>query len=235
MSDTTGAPKLETTNPTGAEVAEFLRRHPEFLLEHPDLLRLLTPALHERKDGAVDLQRYMLDRARGDIAKLQTAHNDLVTTSRGNLTGQSRIHASVLAMLEARTLEHLIEIISTDLAMHLDVDSVVLGFEALDRATSEAGARGLKLLPKGKVDKILGGRDVVLKADEPGDAAIFGGAATLVRSQALLRLQLKRDAPHGILAFGSRVPDKFHSGQGTELLGFLARTVELTMRGWLDR
>jgi uncharacterized protein len=235
MSDTTGAPKLETTNPTGAEVADFLRRHPDFLVEHPDLLRLLTPALHERKDGAVDLQRYMLDRARGDLAKLQAAHNDLVTTSRSNLTGQSRIHAGVLAMLEARTLEHLIEIIITDLAMHLDVDSVALGFEALDRATSDAGARGLKLLPKGKVDKLLGGRDVVLKADEPGDVAIFGGAATLVRSQALLRLQLKRDAPHGILAFGSRVPDKFHSGQGTELLGFLARTVELTMRGWLDR
>jgi uncharacterized protein len=235
MSDTTGAPRLENSTPTGAEVADFLRRHPDFLVEHPDLLRLLTPSGHQRADGAVDLQRYMLDRARGDLAKLQTAHNDLVATSRGNLSGQARIHAAVLAMLDARTLEHLIEIITTDFALHLDVDVVALGFEALDRGAREAGTHGLKLLTKGKVDKLLNGRDVALISDEQGDGVIFGAAATLVRSQALLRLQLKRDAPNGVLAFGSRVPDKFHPGQGTELLGFLARTVELTMRGWLDR
>ncbi|HTR84696.1 MAG TPA: DUF484 family protein, partial [Reyranella sp.] len=60
-------------------------------------------------------------------------------------------------------------------------------------------------------------------------------ASTLVRSQALLRLQLRRDAPQGVLAFGSRTPDKFHPGQGTELLTFLGKVVELTFRGWLDR
>ena len=37
MADRDGAPKLARAAPTGSEVAEYLRRHPDFLVEHPDL------------------------------------------------------------------------------------------------------------------------------------------------------------------------------------------------------
>ena len=76
---------------------------------------------------------------------------------------------------------------------------------------------------------------IILLPDAPGDAALFGGASTLVRSQALLRLKFRRDAPLGILACGSRTAGKFHPSQGTELLTFLGKAVELTIQGWLDR
>jgi uncharacterized protein YigA (DUF484 family) len=33
---------------------------------------------------------------------------------------------------------------------------------------------------------------------------------------------------------GTRKPDKFHPGQGTELLNFLARALESTIGAWLD-
>jgi hypothetical protein len=75
----------------------------------------------------------------------------------------------------------------------------------------------------------------VLLADAPGDEEVFGGMASLVRSQALLAPQ---PAPRGAdrhdrlrRACARPLP----SGQGTELLAFLGRTVELTLRGWLDR
>ena len=63
---------------------------------------------------------------------------------------------------------------------------------------------------------MAGAREVLLVSDTPGDSELFGSAASLVRSQALLRMQLRRDAPMGVLAFGARDPDKFHPGQGTE-------------------
>jgi uncharacterized protein YigA (DUF484 family) len=236
MAEREAAPRIARTTPTGSEVADYLRRHPDFLVEHPDLVRLLTPPAHDRGEGVVDMQRYMLERLRGELGKLQESQNDLITTARENQSIQSRIHASILALLGATTLEHLIEVITTDLAVHLEVDAVVLGFEALDRVAPGQQARGLRLFPRGRIDRLLAGaREVLLIADTPGDSELFGSAATLVRSQALLRMQLRRDAPLGVLAFGARDPQKFHPGQGSELLTFLGRVVELSIRAWLER
>ena len=236
MAEREAAPRITRNTPTGSEVADYLRRHPDFLVEHPDLVRLLTPPAHDRGEGVVDMQRYMLERLRGELGKLQESQNDLITTARENLSIQSRIHVAILALLGATTLEHLIEVITTDLAVHLEVDAVVLGFEALDRVAPGQQARGLRLFPRGRIDRLLSGaREVLLLADTPGDSQLFGSAATLVRSQALLRMQLRRDAPLGVLAFGARDPQKFHPGQGSELLTFLGRVVELSIRAWLER
>jgi uncharacterized protein YigA (DUF484 family) len=38
----------------------------------------------------------------------------------------------------------------------------------------------------------------------------------------------------GLLCIGTRKPEKFHPGQGTELLSFLARVLETTLGAWLD-
>ena len=42
------------------------------------------------------------------------------------------------------------------------------------------------------------------------------------------------DACNALLALGARRPGIFHPGQGTELISFLAETVEITTRAWLD-
>ena len=234
--DRESASRIARTDPTSADVADFLRRHPNFLNEHPDLLRLLTPPAVDHGNAVVDMQHYMLERLRGDLGRLQESQSGLIATARINMAIQSRVHTSVLAILSATTLEHLIEVITTDLAVHLEVDTVVLGFEAMDRVATGQETRGLRLFPKGRIDRLMaGGREALLLADMQGDPDLFGGAASLVRSQALLRLQLRRDAPLGVLAFGARDPEKFHPGQGTELLTFLGRVVELSIRAWLDR
>ncbi|MBI3452846.1 MAG: DUF484 family protein [Rhodospirillales bacterium] len=229
-----GKPTAAAT--TAADVAEYLRQHPEFLAENPDLLEILIPPEHRRGDRVLDMQRYMLERLRNDQVRLRTEQSELLAATRGNLSSQGRVHAAIVAMLQATTLEHLIEIVVTDLAMHIEVDAIALGFEALDRVPPGGNATALKILPRGAIDRLMGGgKDIVLFTDQPGDAMLFGGGATLVRSQALVRMQLRRDAPLGLLALGARTPGKFHSGQGTELLSFLGRVVELSIRGWLDR
>jgi len=236
MADRETAPRARASGPSADEVESYLRDHPDFLIDHPDLANLLVPPDAKRGNGVVDLQRYMLERVRGDLNKMQVQQNEILATSRSNLTTQNRVHASILAMLGATTLEHLIEIITTDLAVHIEVDAVALGFEALDRLPAGGNRSSLRILPRGAVDRFIGGnKEIALIPDADAETAIFGSAATLVRSQALLRLQLRRDAPVGLLAFGSRTPSKFHPGQGTELLTFLGKVVELTFRGWLDR
>jgi uncharacterized protein YigA (DUF484 family) len=93
---------------------------------------------------------------------------------------------------------------------------------------------GLQLLEPGVVNQILGPkRDALLADHTSGDAEIFGAAAGLVRSQALLRLSVGGRAPEGLVALGSRRPAKFKPGQGTELLCFLARALEIVIAEWL--
>jgi uncharacterized protein YigA (DUF484 family) len=224
------------TRGIGAEdVAAYLRKHPDFLAERADLLAVLTPPALRRGDSVVDMQHFMLQRLRSDLARAKTQQRALIATSRSNLTSQNRIHAAVLAILGATSFEQLLQTVTTDLAVLLDVDVVTIGVESAASAQPRLPLHGIQILRSGTVDDLLGAeRDAMLRADTAGDAALFGSAAGLVRSQALLRLDVSEHAPVGLLCIGTRRPDKFHPGQGTELLSFLARVTELTIAAWLD-
>ena len=102
---------------------------------------------------------------------------------------------------------------------------------ALDQETGEEEVRVALTELKDRYD--VGDHGVEL-VELAGERAVFGGATGLVRSSALLRLRFGSRAPVGILALGSRRDEMFHPGQGTELLCFLGRVLELCVRAWLD-
>ncbi len=224
-------------SPTADQVVEYLVRHPDFLARHPDLLaRLVPPTEHResRSTGIVDFQHFMVRRLQNELARGADERREMITYARTNLNLLTRIHACVLALLEAQNFEQMIGAITGDLAVYLDVDVAALMIEA-DTPEPPAMRRGdIRMVRGGQIDGWLGRRDVLLRADIEGDPDIYGEAAGLVRSEALLRLDISRDAPVGMLAFGSRSPELFQDGQGTELVAFLARVVERCIRAWLD-
>lgn len=218
-------------------VAEYLSRNPDFLLTHPELLSILTPPKLERGERVVDMQHFMVQHQRAEIARLKSQQKSLITVTRANLATQARVHSAVIAILGASSFEQLIQIVTTDLATLLDADVVTI---AVERQTSETQrARlphpGVQILDPGTVVEVLGPeRDVLLQTDLPADARLFGDGAGLVRSAALARLPVSRKAPAGMLCIGTRKPGKFQTGQGTELLSFLARALGITIAAWLD-
>ncbi|MBX6322777.1 MAG: DUF484 family protein [Rhodospirillaceae bacterium] len=220
---------------TGAQVAEYLRRHPTFLLRHPELLDTQVAPARDRGDGVVDLQQFMLERLRREIARLRAEQDELLANSRDNLSTQARIHKAALSLLAADSFERLIETLTTDLALQLDVDVVMLCVEKAPNSAGDPHVEGVQLLSLGAVDRLLGpGHEVLLRDDVRGDPEIFGSFAGLVRSDALLRLHVSRATPPGLIAFGNRHPGYFNAGQATELLSFLARVLEHCIRCWLD-
>ena len=94
----------------------------------------------------------------------------------------------------------------------------------------------VRLFAGGTVDRLLGGadQDVALVRDMTDDGTVFAAAAGLVRSAALARLRPDPTTPVGLLALGSR-KRAFHPGQGTELIGFMARMLECCVHGWRER
>ena len=216
-------------------VLAYLRRHPEFLEEHPEALRLLRPPSREVGEGVVDFQRFLYDRQRQDVARLNTEYRNLLAVCRGNLASQTRVHKASLAILAAPSFGQLLQIVTTDLAVVLDVDVVTLAVENKAGITPRFPVQGIQLLKAGTVEDLLGeDRAVLYEADMPGDALLFGGAAGLVRSQALLRLRFGRESPTGLLCVGTRKPGRFHPGLGTELLGYLGRVVGIAVGLWLN-
>ncbi len=218
------------------DVIAYLREHPDFLLRHPEALRLVGAPSRDHGDGVLDFQHFMLERLRHDLARLQDEQKSLIALSRGNLASQCRVHKAALVMLRAVSFEHLLQIVTTDLAVLIDVDVVTLGVESTVARTARLPVHGIRLLRAGTIDQLLGpNRDAALCTNVRGDTALFGGTAGLVRSQALLRLSFGRSVSSGLMCIGTRRAGTFHPGLGTELLTFLARVVEITISQWLER
>ena len=73
-----------------------------------------------------------------------------------------------------------------------------------------------------------------LRADIAGEEAFFGDIARFVKSDVLMRLRVSSGSPDGVMCFGSRDPQAFGPEQATELLFFLSKVLENTIRAWLD-
>jgi len=222
-------------DPSAAQVAGFLRRNPDFLAENPELLEVLAAPARAHGDGVLDLQSFMVERLRNEVGGMREARDALVRSGRSNLAAQCRVHEAVLALLATKSFEHLIETVTTDLPILLNLDVVSLCVEQSGRDLPPVRLGGLCQLQPDSVDAMVGpGRKVMLRGEIEGDPAIFGAAAGLVASQALIRLDISSVTPPAVLALGSRQADQFHSGQGTELLVFLAAALEHCIRAWLD-
>ena len=216
------------------QVAAYLRRHPEFLAHHPELLDIQRPPARVREEGVVDLQQFQVQRLRDQVGDLTSLRDQLLSAGRSNLSTQSRVHRAVLVILGARSFEEFIETITTDLAAILDLDVVTIGVEKSLEDEAWRPIAGVYCLEAGSVDAYLGPNGNVLLRDKvEGDAAVFGAAAGLVESDALIRLKISETTPPALLALGSRQEEAFHAGQGTELLTFLSQVLEVTFRAWL--
>src|SRR5579863_1585027 len=181
--------QAKAIRPSAGEVVAYLRNHPDFLITHPELLSILTPPKVERGDRVIDMQHFMVQRQRGEIAQLKHQQKSLIAVSRANLATQARVHSAVIAILAATTFEQLIQIVTTDLATLLDADVVTLAVERQGSHRARLPHHGVQILDAGVVNEVLSAdRDVALLTDTVGEARLFGDGAGLVRSAALVRL-----------------------------------------------
>jgi uncharacterized protein YigA (DUF484 family) len=177
-------------------------------------------------DAVADMQQFMLEQLRGEINNLRDCAQDVIETSRSNMSIQTRTHTAVLALLSATSFNQLIRVVSEDFPLLLDIDVTKIGFEPANKYSIELMSSGIMRFQIGDVERHLGcDQDVLLMRDVGDDVGLFGEGAGLVHSAALARLRHGHQKPPGLLALGSR-GSAFYPGQGTELIGFLARVLE---------
>lgn len=233
MSDSPTAITLNTKI-TDEDVLAFLKENPKFLQQNPDACNFLIPPKNSDDKNVADFQSFMIQRLKDDKEKVLETTQAIVENARSNMNNQQRIHKVVLRLLEARNFEEFIHFVTTDLSAMLDTDISVLVVESNGNDIPHIHTTGIRVVPEGTIDNWMEGKNVLLQSDIGGIEAIYGGGANLVRSQALLRVDISMDTPPAILAFGSRDPMMFEDGQGTDLVSFLAGVTERCFRSWLN-
>jgi uncharacterized protein YigA (DUF484 family) len=228
-----------STEMTKKLVIEYLQGNPQFLAEHPDLFEVLTPPEQKHGRGVIDFQYYAIDNLRSGMRRMKDRFNGLLSSARENLSVQQQVQRAVLSVIHARTLEELLEVLTTDLMQWFDVDVVRLAMESdmagiYETYYHEDNYSGICFVPNGTANAVLLGEAVRLISDtqaEPpiGFEMVFADCSSLVRSCALVRLDLPTIKRPAILAFGVRHAERFHPHQGGELLGFLGEVMSVIL------
>lgn len=215
-------------------ILQWLKDHPNFLAQYPEAIDLLAPPkAQEGGKKIADFQSYMIERLKADKNEAIETARDIVETARNNMNNQTRISRAVLRLLEADSFDEFVDVITNDLTALLDVDITTLVIETNGRDIPHIHTNGIRIVPEGTLNNWMQGKQTLLQNDIGGIEAIFGAGATLVRSQALIRVDISMQTPPCVIAFGSRDPQLFQPHQGTEHVSFLARVVERLFRSWL--
>ncbi len=216
-------------------IKDYLKRHPDFLVENPELFSVLTPPDRSTDDEIVDFQALMIEKIKSNIQELKFSQGHLIDTSRNNLTTQVQVHEAVLSLLDIHDSSQLGHIVTQDWADNLHIDVIRICFEK-DHSITVPDLKEISRLSKGCVDEYLGKDDIVqLRGNVEVSEEIFGPAKSLIKAEALVKLPETEHNPPGILAFGSRDADMFYPGQGTELLRFLGKSFHKCLIQWLKR
>ena len=211
---------------TPTEVASYLRRHPAFLHDYPDLALTLLPPREEGR--TTSLASYQLDVLRDKNRELGRRLTELVNIANENEQLVQRVHALNVSLMREATLAGSVRRVVAGLREDFNTEFVRLVLLHADPELPAADwlivqPQGMQALPE-FAEFFRGGEALCGRLQAEKLDFLFGARAGDVHSSALLALG-ERDAPLGLLAIGSADANRFHPGMGTLFLKLIGETV----------
>ena len=214
---------FDQTERLGAhEVAAWLRRHPAFLQQFPDLaLTLVVP----RENGpAASLASYQLEVLRDKNRELSRRLQELFGNAQENERLAVRTHQLTLALMKQDSAAATLRAMAASLAEDFHGDLVLI--VSFHPVAGIDDAEWLQVIAEG--DRRLDGFRDLLGSGEPvcgrlhpdKNALLYGLRAEDVQSSALLVLP-----GIGLVAVGSRDPNRFFPGMGTLFLRMMGEAL----------
>lgn len=204
-----------------ATVADYLSRHPEFFIDHDELLpELRIP--HQRGD-TISLVERQVKLLRERNIEMRHRLSQLMDVARDNDRLFDKTRRLVLDLLDATGLEEVVSTVEDSLRHEFQVPFVGLILFSdtplpVGRSVSSAEAHqaigGL----------LAGGKTICGVLREHELSFLFGeNAAKQVGSAAVVALSYQ--GLHGVLAIGSVDPQHYKSSLGTLFLGYIAEVL----------
>ena len=206
-------------------VVEYLRSHTDFFGRHPELLEELT--VPHSCGGAVSLVEYQVSVLRDQNHDLRRRMQRLVNNARDNEKLSQRMHRLTLGMIECASLDevfaNLYQALSEDFKAEFAAARVF-------RSPTAAADRGLGEFVADDADArqlfepVLQSSKPVCGRVRPEQMAyVFADQSAEIESGALV--PLRDHHPIGVVAIGSRDPQRFRPGMGTVFLRQLGEVV----------
>ena len=204
-----------------SDVADYLRQHPGFLSDYPELASLLTMP---REQGAVaSLAAYQLQTLREKNGELEQKLAELKAIASENERLMHRVHELNVAVLRANTPAIAARSVVARLAEDFGTDQIRLvlfgdlSLPPADWLLQEPGGR--RSMPE-FVDFLAHHDPISGRLSAERLYRLFGQHAPEIRSAAVMPL-----GELGLLAIGSHDPDHFQPGMGTMFLKMISATV----------
>ncbi|MCW0387528.1 hypothetical protein NB722_002067 [Xanthomonas sacchari] len=209
------------------EVAAWLRRHPGFLKQFPDLaLTLVVP----RDDGpTASLASYQLEVLRDKNRELSRRLADLAANAQVNERLAVRTHQLTLALMRQRSAADSVRAMAASLQEDFqgDLVSIVLlqPLPGLEQASwlQVLAADDPRLAPFR--DCLKDGEPICGRLQPEKQALLYGERVDEVQSTALLPLP-----GLGLIAVGSRDPNRFYPGMGTLFLRMMGEALAVALQ-----
>ncbi len=213
-------------------IAAYLARNPDYFERHLELLGELR--VPHGEDGAVSLVEKQIAVLRAQLEETRVQLSELIEVARDNDQHARRLHELTLQLIQARDLDEAKAVIEDELRGRFDVESVAfrLFSDTLDTPAGGLDEEQGALLASFQ-DLLDRAQPVCGRLRRVQLTSLFGEQAERVRSAALL--PLKADGLSGILALGSHDENRFHYGQGTDLLKQLGDVVSQVLARARDR
>jgi uncharacterized protein len=218
------------------EIATWLRRHPAFLQQFPDLA--LTLVVPREQGSAASLASYQLEILRDKNRELTRRLHELFGNAQENERLAVRTHQLTLALMKQDSAADTARAMAATLAEDFNGDLVRMVLFSNGNVAQVAGLEDNEWLQTLAEDdaRLAPFRDC-LKDGEPicgrlqpeKNALLYGMRAEDVASSALLPLP-----GLGLLAVGSRDANRFFPGMGTLFLRMMGEAFETAMRRFSD-
>lgn len=209
-----------------ADVARYLKEHPDFLAEHGELFTQLTVP-HPHGGQAISLAERQLHALRDKIRLLEGKLAELIRFGEENDEIGEKVHRLTLALLEAEDYETLRHALFENLRDDFSVPSI-----ALRVWNSVLTREGEDFAPVSEAMRFFAGDMRHPFCGAPVNLEVlewFGDASAHVRSVALI--PLRRDAQtFGLLALGSQENERFYPEMGTLYVSRIGDIVASALR-----
>lgn len=209
-----------------ADVARYLKEHPDFLAEHGELFTQLTVP-HPHGGQAISLAERQLHALRDKIRLLEGKLAELIRFGEENDEIGEKVHRLTVALLEAEDYETLRHGLFENLRDDFSVPSV-----ALRIWNSVLTREGEDFAPVSEAMRFFAGDMRHPYCGAPANLEVlewFGDASAHVRSVALI--PLRRDAQtFGLLALGSQESERFYPEMGTLYVSRIGDIVAAALR-----
>ncbi len=207
-------------------VARFLSDHPDWLATRTELYRRMAPPRRVHGEALADHMAAMIEAARQRAALMTEQAETVLQAGRAAIGLGERVREAVLALVRAGDIAECVE---ADLPRLLGVDGAALCVEARTGPGAGTAAAGLRVVPPATVARLLGARDVRLRAAPAEAGLLHGAAAGLAAHDALVRVPAA-GLPPMLLALASRDVPILQGGLeagsgGSAALAFLGRVL----------